>query len=67
MIFFTEEDIDRLIEEDIPYGDLTTFALGIENERGIIRFSPRGNTVVCSGSHRPGAASDARGTRTSDP
>ena len=47
MIFFTEEDIDRLIEEDIPYGDLTTFALGIENERGIIRFSPRGNTVVC--------------------
>ncbi|MFA5354340.1 MAG: ModD protein [Thermodesulfovibrionales bacterium] len=47
MIFFTEEEIDRFISEDIPYGDLTTQSLGIGHKEGAIRFSPRGRTVVC--------------------
>ncbi|HMK60651.1 MAG TPA: ModD protein [Dissulfurispiraceae bacterium] len=47
MIFFTEGDIDRLIEEDIPYGDLTSFALSIAKMKGRISFAPRGDIVVC--------------------
>ena len=31
MIVFTENEIDRLIEEDVPYFDLTSFVLGIGN------------------------------------
>ncbi|NTU43248.1 MAG: hypothetical protein HGA78_09430, partial [Nitrospirales bacterium] len=34
MIFFTEEEIDRFISEDIAYGDLTTHSLGIGQKRG---------------------------------
>ena len=47
MIVFTESEIDRLIEEDVPYFDLTTFVLGIGNEEGEITYSPRHEIVVC--------------------
>ena len=40
-MFFTDEEIDRLIAEDLPYIDLTTHALGIEKEPGAIRFTAR--------------------------
>jgi len=47
MITFTENEIDRLIKEDIPYFDLTTFLLEIGEKEGTIRFSPRHEVVVC--------------------
>ena len=31
--------LERLLAEDVPYGDLTTEALQIGNERGRIRFA----------------------------
>ena len=43
----TDTDIARLIEEDLPYGDLTTHLLGIGSLNGKITFSTRENTTVC--------------------
>jgi molybdenum transport protein len=40
-------EIDRLIEEDVPYGDLTTTLLGIGDRDAEILFRSRENTVVC--------------------
>ncbi|TLU82045.1 MAG: ModD protein [Chlorobium sp.] len=40
-------EIDRLIEEDVPYGDLTTTLLGIGDRDAEILFRTRENTVVC--------------------
>jgi molybdenum transport protein len=40
-------DIDRLINEDIPYGDLTTHLLGIGDQPGRILFSTREDTTLC--------------------
>ena len=40
-------DIERFIEEDLPYGDLTTHLLGIGNSRGRIIFSTREDTTLC--------------------
>jgi len=49
MIHFTEYEIDRLIEEDLPYIDLTTHTLGIDDIEGVIRFTSRQEIVVaCS-------------------
>jgi molybdenum transport protein len=42
-----DTDIERFLEEDLPYGDLTTTLLGIGNECGEITFSTRQETVVC--------------------
>ena len=46
MVVLNNGEIDRLIEEDVPYFDLTTFILGIEGQ-GEISFSPRHPIVVC--------------------
>jgi molybdenum transport protein len=46
-VFLSDGLLDRLIEEDIPYGDLTTQVLGIGNKKGKILFSTREPTVVC--------------------
>jgi molybdenum transport protein len=46
-VFVPDELLDRLIEEDIPYGDLTTDVLGIGNKKGKIVFSTREPTVIC--------------------
>jgi molybdenum transport protein len=43
----SESEIDRLIEEDVPYGDLTTHLLGIGDRLGRIVFSTREKTVLC--------------------
>ncbi len=47
MVVFSEEEIDALLKEDVPYFDLTTYLLGIGNERGKMEFSARHDIVVC--------------------
>lgn len=42
-----ETEIERFIEEDVPYGDLTTHLLGICNQEGRIIFSTREDTTLC--------------------
>ncbi len=41
-----DPDIERFIEEDVPYGDLTTTLLGIGGEPGTITFTSRHHTVL---------------------
>ncbi|MDD4457432.1 MAG: ModD protein [Syntrophotalea acetylenica] len=45
--YFSEAWLDRIIEDDIPYGDLTTESLGIGSKPGKIVFSTREPTVIC--------------------
>lgn len=40
--------LERLLAEDVPYGDLTTDALGIGKERGRISFAARDAMVVAA-------------------
>ncbi|MGD0586522.1 MAG: ModD protein [Oryzomonas sp.] len=40
-------EIERLIDEDLPYGDLTTHLLGIGHQPGAITFSTREDTTLC--------------------
>jgi len=47
MIFFTDSDIDRLIEDDVPVGDMTTILLGISGKRGSISLTARNEMIVC--------------------
>jgi molybdenum transport protein len=42
-----DSDIERFIEEDAPYGDLTTLLLGIGNRPGRMVFSTREETTLC--------------------
>ena len=42
-----DRDIERFIEEDIPYGDLTTLLLGIGAQQGEITFTSRQKTTLC--------------------
>lgn len=42
-----DSEITRFIEEDVPYGDLTTTLLGIGNEPGEIVFTTREKTILC--------------------
>lgn len=39
--------IERFIEEDVPYGDLTTHLLGMGDQPGRIVFSTREETTLC--------------------
>jgi molybdenum transport protein len=49
MITIADDELRRWLAEDIPYGDLTTHALAIGNDRGRIRFEARQAMVaVCS-------------------
>lgn len=45
----SDADLDRLVEEDVPYGDLTTHALGIGAAPGRMVFTARDPLVVCGG------------------
>jgi molybdenum transport protein len=47
MIYFTENDIDRLIEDDVPMGDMTSNLLAFEGQRGRITLLARHDMVVC--------------------
>lgn len=46
MMYINDETIERFIKEDVPYIDLTTFVLGIGNEKGRICFTSREATVL---------------------
>jgi molybdenum transport protein len=45
--YIPDSDIERFIEEDVPYGDLTTHLLGIGPKRGKIIYSNREETLLC--------------------
>jgi molybdenum transport protein len=47
MIYFTDKEIDDLLIEDIPYSDVTTSILRLENKPAKIQISTRESTVVC--------------------
>ena len=42
-----DADIGRFIDEDVPYGDLTTFISGIGDQPGEIVFTTREETTLC--------------------
>jgi molybdenum transport protein len=48
MVYVPDADIDRLIAEDAGCGDLTTTALGIGSEAGMMRFVARHAMVACA-------------------
>ena len=47
LLCLPDSEIERFLEEDLPYGDLTTHLLGIGQLPGEIRFSTRHETVLC--------------------
>ncbi|WP_037373319.1 ModD protein [Anaerovorax odorimutans] len=47
MIYISDEDIDRLIKEDVPYIDLTTWVLGFGEEIGRSIYFTRQDAVLC--------------------
>ncbi|MFH0966689.1 MAG: ModD protein, partial [Methanobacteriota archaeon] len=47
MIYFTEHDIDRLIEDDVPTGDMTTTLLELSGKKGSISLIARSEMIVC--------------------
>jgi molybdenum transport protein len=47
MIYFTDKEIDELLAEDVPYFDITTSILRLENKPAKIQISTKENTVVC--------------------
>lgn len=42
----SQAELERLLEDDVPYGDLTTEALGIGEAPGIMRFEARDPMVL---------------------
>ncbi|MGA7808130.1 ModD protein [Bradyrhizobium sp.] len=42
----SRSELERLLEDDVPYGDLTTEALGIGAVSGVMRFSARDPMVL---------------------
>ncbi|MBH8572640.1 ModD protein [Nostocaceae cyanobacterium CENA369] len=47
-VFFSDEAIAKLIQEDVPYLDLTTYGLGIGKQLGKIEFSTRHPMTICA-------------------
>lgn len=43
----SDEDIERFLHEDVPYGDLTTTLLEIGAQPGRMTFATRHETVIC--------------------
>lgn len=46
MIYLTSEELDRLIEEDVPYFDLTSHVLGIREKAARISFFTREDAII---------------------
>lgn len=46
-MYFTDDELDQLIHEDVPSLDLTTHVTGIGAEKGVIRYIVREPTVIC--------------------
>ncbi|MGJ4994518.1 ModD protein [Bradyrhizobium sp. HKCCYLS3077] len=42
----TKQDLEALLRDDVPYGDLTTETLGIGAEPGVMQFAARGRMVL---------------------
>ena len=47
MIYFTDEELDRLIIEDVPYFDMTTRLTRFGSQLGKIQFYTKAPTVIC--------------------
>ncbi len=47
MIYFTDHEIDNFLSEDLPFEDITTSFLKLENKPVKIQFTTHHNTVVC--------------------
>lgn len=47
MIFFTDEELDRLISEDVPYFDLSTRMTKFGSQLARIQFYTKNPTVIC--------------------
>lgn len=47
MAFISINEIDQLINEDVPYIDLTSWTLGIREQQGKIAYFTREDAVVC--------------------
>ncbi|BCS55284.1 ModD protein [Geobacter sp. SVR] len=47
LVTLPASDIERFIEEDLPYGDLTTHLLNIGSREGCITFATRHETTLC--------------------
>lgn len=43
----SDEALSRLLAEDVPFGDLTTASLGLQNRLGRLEFHARGAMTVC--------------------
>ena len=46
-MFISIEEIDRFIKEDVPYIDLTSWSLDIQDQKGSISYFTREDAVVC--------------------
>lgn len=47
MIYFTDEELDRLIVEDVPYFDMTTRLTKLGSKLAKIQFITKDPTVIC--------------------
>ena len=47
MSFISSNEIDQLINEDVPYIDLTSWVLGVREQPGKIAYFTREDAVVC--------------------
>jgi molybdenum transport protein len=47
MIYIADETLEKILKEDVPYLDLTTWILGIGESRGCIHFFGREDMVLC--------------------
>ena len=48
MILLSDHELETLLAEDVPYGDLTTASLGISDQRARITFATRERPLVIS-------------------
>lgn len=48
MILLSDQELEIILAEDVPYGDLTTASLGITDQRARITFSTRDRPLVAS-------------------
>lgn len=46
-MYFSDDELDHLIREDVPFLDLTTHVTGIGAAKGVIRYITREPTVIC--------------------
>ena len=59
MYFFPDAEIEAILSEDIPYGDLTSLLLGLEGARGAVEcffnldFSSPGYSKGVQSQHGP--------------